>query len=85
MTTKFVRRSTRILVVNPNSSAGMTHGVEEAIRRMDLADVSSFLQPSVTLTFYSLLTLRGYSSQPKSTLTRLLPKAQPASTTAMMS
>ncbi|KAK4216917.1 protein DCG1 [Rhypophila decipiens] len=38
MTTSFLRRSTRILVVNPNSSVGMTHGVEDAIRRMDLAD-----------------------------------------------
>ncbi|KAK0653093.1 Asp/Glu/hydantoin racemase [Cercophora newfieldiana] len=37
MTTKFLRRSTRILVLNPNSSASMTHGVEEAIRSMHLA------------------------------------------------
>ncbi|KAK5651687.1 hypothetical protein OQA88_11753 [Cercophora sp. LCS_1] len=37
MTTNFVRRSTRILVLNPNSSASMTHGVEEAIRGMNLA------------------------------------------------
>ncbi|KAK3326879.1 Asp/Glu/hydantoin racemase [Apodospora peruviana] len=38
MTTTLLRRSTRILVVNPNSSVAMTHGVEEAISSMDLAD-----------------------------------------------
>jgi len=39
MTTNFLRRSTRILVVNPNSSKSMTHGVEQAIASMQLADV----------------------------------------------
>jgi len=39
MTTKFLRRSTRILVLNPNSSASMTHGVEEAIRSLPLLPV----------------------------------------------
>ncbi|KAK3369834.1 Asp/Glu/hydantoin racemase [Podospora didyma] len=38
MTTKFLRRSIRILVLNPNSSATMTHGVEDAIRGMDLPE-----------------------------------------------
>lgn len=38
MTTKFLRRTTRILVLNPNSSASMTHGVEEAIRGMHLSE-----------------------------------------------
>ncbi|KAK0672385.1 Asp/Glu/Hydantoin racemase-domain-containing protein [Cercophora samala] len=36
MSTTFVRRTTRILVLNPNSSASMTHGVEVAIRGMNL-------------------------------------------------
>ncbi|KAB5525543.1 Asp/Glu/hydantoin racemase [Coniochaeta sp. 2T2.1] len=38
MTLRLLRQSTKILVVNPNSSESMTHGVEEAIRRMRLAD-----------------------------------------------
>lgn len=38
MTTKFLRRSTRILVVNPNSSRAMTHGMEEALSAMDISD-----------------------------------------------
>ncbi|KAK3934761.1 protein DCG1 [Diplogelasinospora grovesii] len=38
MTTNFLRRSTRILVVNPNSSAAMTHGMEEAISSMKLSE-----------------------------------------------
>ncbi|KAK0629444.1 Asp/Glu/hydantoin racemase [Bombardia bombarda] len=38
MTTTLIRRTTRILVVNPNSSAAMTHGVEEAIRGMGLSE-----------------------------------------------
>lgn len=46
MTTNFVRRSTRILVLNPNSSASMTHGVEEAIRGMNLALVQYIPAPS---------------------------------------
>jgi hypothetical protein len=41
MTTKFLRRSTRILVLNPNSSESMTHGVEEAIRTLHLSPVSA--------------------------------------------
>ncbi|KAK4200916.1 Asp/Glu/Hydantoin racemase-domain-containing protein, partial [Triangularia verruculosa] len=36
MSTTFVRRTTKILVLNPNSSASMSHGVEEAIRGMNL-------------------------------------------------
>ncbi|KAK0708890.1 Asp/Glu/Hydantoin racemase-domain-containing protein, partial [Apiosordaria backusii] len=36
MSTTFVRRTIKILVLNPNSSASMTHGVEEAIRGMTL-------------------------------------------------
>ncbi|KAH8911637.1 hypothetical protein BR93DRAFT_921609 [Coniochaeta sp. PMI_546] len=38
MTLRLPRQSTRILVVNPNSSESMTHGVEEAIKRVKLAD-----------------------------------------------
>ncbi|KAK3681267.1 Asp/Glu/hydantoin racemase [Podospora appendiculata] len=38
MTTYLVRRSTRILVVNPNSSTTMSHGVEEAIRSIGLSE-----------------------------------------------
>jgi Asp/Glu/hydantoin racemase len=40
MTTKLVRKSTRILVVNPNSSESMTHGIEKAIKGMHLPEVS---------------------------------------------
>lgn len=36
-----MRRSTRILVLNPNSSKSMTHGVEEAIRGIKISDVRS--------------------------------------------
>lgn len=36
MSTAFVRRTTKILILNPNSSASMTHGVEEAIRGINL-------------------------------------------------
>lgn len=39
MTTRLLRRNTRILVINPNSSHDMTHGMEIAIRSMDLPDV----------------------------------------------
>ncbi|KAK0717408.1 Asp/Glu/hydantoin racemase [Lasiosphaeria miniovina] len=38
MTTNFLRRSTRILVLNPNSSASMTHGVEEALHGIDISE-----------------------------------------------
>ncbi|KAK0721164.1 Asp/Glu/hydantoin racemase [Lasiosphaeris hirsuta] len=51
MTTTFLRRSTRILVLNPNSSASMTHGVEEAIRGMGLADVLTRLQSTEIYTY----------------------------------
>ncbi|KAL2016657.1 hypothetical protein VTK56DRAFT_3201 [Thermocarpiscus australiensis] len=37
MTTNLVRRSTKILVLNPNSSRAMTHGMEEAIRGIELS------------------------------------------------
>ncbi|KAK4151870.1 hypothetical protein C8A00DRAFT_16774 [Chaetomidium leptoderma] len=37
MTTTFVRRTTKILVLNPNSSKQMTQGLEEAIRSMELS------------------------------------------------
>jgi len=40
MTTKLVRRTTKILVLNPNSSKSMTHGLEQAIRTMELSHVS---------------------------------------------
>ena len=40
MTTEITRQPTKILVLNPNSSATMTHGVEEAIKGMDLFPVS---------------------------------------------
>ncbi|KAK4680515.1 Protein dcg1 [Podospora pseudoanserina] len=36
MSTAFVRRTTKILILNPNSSASMTNGVEEAIRGINL-------------------------------------------------
>lgn len=39
MTTNFVRRTTKILVLNPNSSGAMTRGLEEAIKDMDLFQV----------------------------------------------
>lgn len=39
MTTRLVRRNIRLLVINPNSSHDMTHGMETAIRSMDLPDV----------------------------------------------
>lgn len=39
MSTHFVRRTTKILVLNPNSSASMTHGVEDAIKGMNLPQV----------------------------------------------
>ena len=42
MTTNFVRRTTKILVLNPNSSVSMTHGVEKAIGSMDLSPVGLF-------------------------------------------
>lgn len=50
MTTHFVRQTTRILVLNPNSSASMTHGVEEAIRGMNLPQACSCPGP-VTLAY----------------------------------
>ncbi|KAK4167873.1 Asp/Glu/hydantoin racemase [Cladorrhinum sp. PSN259] len=49
MSTNFVRRTTRILVLNPNSSASMTHGVEEAIRGMNLpqsVEIFTYTAPS---------------------------------------
>jgi len=51
MTTKYLRRSTRILILNPNSSAAMTHGVEEAIRSIDLA------QAGITMDFIAARTI----------------------------
>jgi Asp/Glu/hydantoin racemase len=43
MTLRLLRQSTKILVVNPNSSESMTHGVEEAIKRMSLSPVRPLL------------------------------------------
>ncbi|KAI7775336.1 hypothetical protein LA080_007015 [Diaporthe eres] len=48
MTTRVVRRNIRLLVINPNSSHDMTHGMETAIRSMDLPD-------SVEITMYTAL------------------------------
>lgn len=42
MTTQVLRRNIRLLVINPNSSHEMTHGIERAIRSMDLPDVRAF-------------------------------------------
>lgn len=39
MTTNLVRRTTKILVLNPNSSQTMTHGLEQGIREMELSQV----------------------------------------------
>jgi Asp/Glu/hydantoin racemase len=39
MTTNLVRRTTKILVLNPNSSKSMTHGLEQGIRNMELSQV----------------------------------------------
>lgn len=48
MTTNFVRRTTSILVLNPNSSTAMTRGVEDAIRGMDISQVC-FHEPILPL------------------------------------
>ncbi|KAH6641918.1 Asp/Glu/hydantoin racemase [Chaetomium tenue] len=37
MATNFIRRTTKILVLNPNSSKSMTHGLEQGIREMELS------------------------------------------------
>ncbi|KAK4039867.1 Asp/Glu/hydantoin racemase [Parachaetomium inaequale] len=37
MATNLVRRTTKILVLNPNSSKSMTHGLEQGIRTMELS------------------------------------------------
>ncbi|KAL2152780.1 hypothetical protein VTH82DRAFT_5965 [Thermothelomyces myriococcoides] len=37
MATNFVRRTTKILVLNPNSSSHMTHGLEQGLRHMELS------------------------------------------------
>jgi len=39
MATTAVRRTTKILVLNPNSSKSMTHGLHEAIRGLELSQV----------------------------------------------
>ncbi|KAL2167367.1 hypothetical protein VTG60DRAFT_1356 [Thermothelomyces hinnuleus] len=37
MATNLVRRTTKILVLNPNSSARMTHGLEQGLRHVELS------------------------------------------------
>ncbi|KAH8896465.1 hypothetical protein GQ53DRAFT_16156 [Thozetella sp. PMI_491] len=48
MTTRPIERTIKILVVNPNSSHDMTHGIERAIRGLDLAlstQISTYTAP----------------------------------------
>ncbi|KAK3904133.1 hypothetical protein C8A05DRAFT_32098 [Staphylotrichum tortipilum] len=51
MATILVRRTTKILVLNPNSSQAMTHGLEEAIRAVDLnqsTEVYTYTAPAAS-------------------------------------
>lgn len=46
MATTAVRRTTKILVLNPNSSKSMTHGLHEAIRGLELSQVHPSMRSS---------------------------------------
>ncbi|KAG7289976.1 hypothetical protein NEMBOFW57_006355 [Staphylotrichum longicolle] len=51
MATTAVRRTTKILVLNPNSSKSMTHGLHEAIRGLELSqstEVHTYTAPSAS-------------------------------------
>jgi Asp/Glu/hydantoin racemase len=72
-TIQAIRRNTKILVLNPNSSRDMTHTLEEAIRNMELFQVQSNSNSLVHVT-------SNEHSRPKSTPTQHLKAVLRAST-----